>query len=228
MLSLTLRPARLNQDHKGKSHEKEGEITKLVTYGLDNIPLDEHEMGVITREPHAARALYNEDKEGVKRPFLACFDPLSLSENIEGAYVMVRLKGGTEIKHSNSKISGISFSRTEGGTTLMSCKVTTAPTLDASLAEFYSQMGEQVDVELRGEPPGAQADLPLNTHGTGEEPETEKPKRGKKPKGPNGGSMPRSTIVWDVERNCYVDSEGNPVDGALGSGQGGDPPEASH
>lgn len=201
MLSLNLRPARLNQDHTGKSHEKDGEITKLLTYGLDDIPLDAQELGVITREPHAARAMYNDDK-GVLRPIFTCFKPREFDEDIEGAYVMVRLHGGTEIKHT-------------------SCKVTTAPALDQSLAEFYSQFGEIVDVELRGEMPGAQKDLPLNTHGTGEQ--TETPKK-RKPRGPNGGSMPKSTQTWDEDAQCYVDSEGNPIEGALGNAKDGEQP----
>jgi hypothetical protein len=224
MLSLNLRPARLNQDHSGKSHEKEGQVTKLLKYGLDDIPLDAQEMGVITQEPYAARALYDEDKQGVKRPFLACFNPLHFNESIEGAYVMVRLKGGKELKHTECKLTGISFTKTEGGTTLMSLKVTTAPALDASLAEFYSQFGEQVDVEIRGELPGAQKDLPLNSHGAGEQTESAKPKR--KPRGPNGGSMPKSTIVWDEKRNCYIDSEGNPVEGELGRAGSNEHPPA--
>ena len=48
MLSLTSRTARLNQDYKGKSKEKDGEIAKLLTFGLDEIEIDAQEFGAIT------------------------------------------------------------------------------------------------------------------------------------------------------------------------------------
>lgn len=170
MLSLNLRTARLNQDHSGKTHEKDGEVTKLLTFGLDEVELDPSEVGVLTREPHAARALFNDDK-GVLRPIFTCFKPMQLAEKIKDAYVLVRLTGGVEYKFTGCTLSKIRLALEEGGKVILSCKVQCAPALDKGFAKFIDAFGDTAEVELRGEPPGAQADLPLNRHGEGEQPE---------------------------------------------------------
>jgi hypothetical protein len=170
MLSLTARTARLNQDYKGKSKEKDGEITKLLTFGLDEIEIDETEFGAITGEPHGARAIIDQTKDG-PRPMFKCFKPWQLEEDVENAAVTVRLRGGTEFTFTACRLSKIRFKVNGAGVIEMSCKVLTAPALDAKHAEFIANSGELCDASLNGTQASDQAQLPLNRHGNGEAPE---------------------------------------------------------
>lgn len=181
MMRLNLRPAKLNQDHRGKSHEKDGVETKLLIFGLLDVPIDAQEIAVLTGEPHAYAALYNTRKDGVAEPFFKCFGPLRLKDKLKGAFVKVRLMGGEEFEFADCTISPPEFELTEGGTTLMSCTVECVPALDKRYPEFIAALGQSCDVELRSDLPTDQQDLPLSTHGTGEQPEAGagKPPRGK-------------------------------------------------
>jgi len=175
MLSLNLRPARLNQDHRGKSKEVNGEVTKLLTFGIDAMLLDESELGALTGVAHAFRSLF--DTSGAQpEPVLPCFKPQQFLEDIEGAAVTVRLKGGAEYRFTNCVLSKLRVHVVTGGPQL-SCKVLTAPALDATLAPLVANFGELVDVELHGSTPSDQKELPLNSHGTGAQSDAAKPKR---------------------------------------------------
>lgn len=171
-----MRPAKLNQDHKGKGHEKEGVATQLLTFGLLDIPLDDQEIAVVTGEPHAYAALYNTRKDMVAEPFLKCFAALRFKDKIKGAYVKVRVMGGQEFEFTDCTLTPPEFELTEGGTTLMSFKVECAPALDKNYPVFISHLGQSCDVEIRSDLPTDQKDLPLNSHGEGEQPEAGKGK----------------------------------------------------
>lgn len=182
MLSLSSRTARLNQDHAGKSKEKDGEITKLLKFGLDEVEIDEQELGAITQEPHAARALINSTKDG-KRPTFSCFKPFQFNEDVENAALTIRLRGGSEFKFTACELSKIRVNVSEEGVPVLSFKVLTAPALDARYAEFIAAFGELVDVEIHGTQASDQKSLPLARIGTGEQPEgDDKPRRGRKSK----------------------------------------------
>jgi hypothetical protein len=85
---------------------------------------------------------------------------------------------------ADCKLSKIKLELRHGGMTALSCKVTTAPTLDETLPLLFEQFGKQVECELRAEPPGAQQDLPLSKFGEGEQPEAgDKPKRSRRRNG---------------------------------------------
>lgn len=160
MLSISMRPARLNQDYRGKTKEKEGEVTKLLSFGLDEIELKGEELCVITGEPHAVRALFNDD-QGVLRPLFKCFKPFQFDDEIENAAVTIRLHGGAEYKLTGCKLTKIRAKLEDDGVTDLSMKVQCAPVLDKSLAELVANFGEVVDVEIYGVQEIDQEQLPL-------------------------------------------------------------------
>ena len=187
MLTISLRTARLNQDHSGKTKEKDGEVTKLLRFGIDEVELDENELGAMTGEPHAARALVNNTKNG-KRGFFQCFKPYQFTDEFdtETACVTVRLRGGEEFKFTGCKISKQRVAVIhDSGEVVYSCKVQAAPALDARYAQFIASFGELVDVEISGAQAQDQKQLPLSKHGEGEAPE-QGGKRGRK----GNGSQP--------------------------------------
>lgn len=186
MLRLDLRPAKLNQDHKGKATEKDGVVSKLLTFGIEDIPIDKDELPVLLGEPHAYAALYNTRKDQVPEPFLKCFKALEFEDGMTGAFVGVRLKGGTELQLKDCKLIKIKIALAVGGVSLMSCKVQCAPDLDDTFTELVDNFGQAVDVEIRGDLPSDQQDLPLNKHGTGEQ--SEKPKGRGRGKGRGKGN----------------------------------------
>lgn len=170
MLTLNRRTCQLGGHHSGKTKEKDGQVVKLLTFELEAIELDERELNAFLSEPHAWRSLYNNGPDGIT-PFLRCFKALELEKSIEGAHVtLIYGLGEQEIAFNDCKLSKIKLALCEGGSTLLSCKVTTAPTLDETLAELFDQFGKPIECVLRAVPPGAQQDLPLNQHGTGEQP----------------------------------------------------------
>ena len=185
MLTISRRTARLNQDYSGKSHEKKGEVTKLLSFGLDEIELDERELGAITGEPHAHRALVNTTKDG-PRPVFTCFKPFQLEEDIENVAVTVWLRGDQSFKFTACHLSSNRISVQPSGVPTLSVKILATPALNASLAEFVANMGELVDVEIQGAQKSDQAEMPLNTHGNGEQPEG-KP-RGRRRKSEDGAT----------------------------------------
>lgn len=170
MLTLDRRDCKLGTDHSGKTKEPKdgGEKIRLLTFELVDVPLDERELNAFLREPHAYRSLYNDGPDGVT-PFLKCFKAMELDKPIDGAYVAITFGlDATEMAFADVKLSKIRLTLCDGGRTMLACKVTAAPTLDETLAALIEQFGNDIEVELRAEPPGAQQDLPLNQHGEGE------------------------------------------------------------
>lgn len=180
MLTLSRRECRVAGKHSGNTTEKDGVTLRTLTFQLDEIPLDATELNCLLGEPHAHRALYNTRRDGGIEPFLRCIKAIEFDKAIEGAHVTLHLGRGSELAFTDCKLTKVKFVLgKDRGETLLSCKVTTAPTLDETLAELFEQFGEPAECELRAEPPTAQQDLPLSRHGEGEQPETGKRKRGR-------------------------------------------------
>lgn len=175
MLTLSSREAMLGAKHSGNTVERDGAQVKQLTFELAEVMLDASELNCLLGEPHAHNSLYNHSRDGV-RPFLKCFRSLELLKGIDGAFVQLTWSA-CEFSFVDCKLSKVKLELREGGETALSCKVTCAPALDETLAELFDKLGAEVSVELRAEPPTAQQDLPLNTHGTDEQPETGKRKR---------------------------------------------------
>lgn len=189
MFSLSTRDARLGAKYSGKPLDaKQIDGPRTLTFEIEEIELDSQELNVLLAEPHAHASLYNHTRDGI-RPFLKCFKALELDGAIEGAYVAVSwLSAENDFKFTTAKLTGVKLTLgLEDGKTFMRTKVTVEPALDESLAELIAQMGKAITIELRGEPPGAQQDLALNTHGTGEQGEKPAKRRGR-----GNGSRPRA------------------------------------
>lgn len=182
MLTISLRTARLNQDYRGNSHEKDGQVSKLLFFGLDEIELADTELCALNGDPMLYRGLYDTSK-AQPVTILKGFKPLELEEGIENAAITVRLRGGAEYRFTGCTLSKLRVNTSNAGAPLLSLKVETAPALDASLAELVASMGELVDAEIHGAQKSDQQDLPLNSHGTDEQPEQGEEKRGRRGNG---------------------------------------------
>jgi hypothetical protein len=182
MLTLTNREAKLATKHSGDAKEVDGNELRTLTVELQEVMLDDTELNALLGEPHAHRSLYNTARDGSVSPFLRCFKALELEKPIDGAFVKLEFDG-REITFTSCKLSKIRLELREGGDTALTCKVTAEPVLDASLAPLIQRCGHTVFVELRGEPPTAQQDLPLNRHGADEQPEQGARKRGRRGNG---------------------------------------------
>lgn len=166
MFSLSKRSAQMTGKAKADLQDADkGDGVTKVTVELQEIKLDSTEFNALLSEPHAWDCLFNTGANPIE-PFLKGLKSLELSESIEGAYVRidVGLSGYTRFDFKDCKLSKIKLDMRQGGVVAMSCKVQFAPDLDGKFATLFECLGHTVQIELRGESPGAQADLPLNTH----------------------------------------------------------------
>jgi hypothetical protein len=170
LITLDRRDCVIGPDSSSKVKAKKGQELRLLTFELEEVELEERELNAFLREPHAWKSLYN-DRNGEITPFLKCFKTLEIEKSVEGAFVELTYGlDSNRMAFTECKLSKIKLALCDGGNTKLSCKVTTAPTLDETLAELFEQFGKPAEVEIRAEPPGAQKDLPLSTHGNGEQP----------------------------------------------------------
>jgi hypothetical protein len=156
--------------------DEDGRIIRTLVFQLDEVLLDGRELNALLGEPHAWDSLYNNtDEEPV--PFLKCFKSLEFEKSIDTA-TAVLFYGLDEVVQSFAGVtlSKIKLALRDGGMTAMSCKVRTAPTLDETLAQLFEHFGNPIECELILLPPGAQQELPLNTHGIGEQVDQARPK----------------------------------------------------
>ncbi len=164
MFSISKRSATLSGKCKADSKEaKDGSNATWLTFELEEFKIDAAELAALLREPHAFEALYNTGANPIE-PYLKGLKSLELADSIGEAYVRVDvgLTGFTRFDFKGCKLSKIKLQLRQGGETALSCKVTVAPNLDGKLATLLEFLGHTVQAELRGEAPGAQAELPLN------------------------------------------------------------------
>jgi hypothetical protein len=164
MFTITKRSAGLGGKAKADSKElKDGSEVTLLTFELEELKINAAELAALLREPHAYDALYNTGANPIE-PYLRGLKHLELAESIADAYVRVDvgLNGYTRFDFKACKLSKIRLELRMGGDTALSCRVTVAPDLNEKLATLLEFLGHSVQAELRGEAPGAQADLPLN------------------------------------------------------------------
>lgn len=180
MIRLDYRPAKLNQDHSGKGHEADGVQSKVLTFSILEIPLDEGELCAFTGDPYAGRLLFNAKKDGLKEPTMPWIGTIYPDIKLKGALVKVRLLGDRVYEFKDCKVDGITFDRVLGGTTQIACKGSCTPNLDSTFPAFIAALGENCDIAIDSELPTDQQDLPLSRHGEGEQPELgeKKTKRG--------------------------------------------------
>lgn len=194
-IKLDYRPAKLNQDHSGKGKEVSGVVTKMLTFNLLEVPLDEGELCVFTADPYAGRLLFSEKRGQPKEPTMPWLGVLTPDIVLKGAFVRVRLPGDRVYEFKDCKVESITWERQLGGDTAMGCKVTTAAPLDSTYGVFIEALGGSCDVAIDSELPSDQQDLPLSKHGKGEEPEAGEQKPPRKPRGngrKKGENRPRA------------------------------------
>jgi len=177
MLTLNRRLCDLGGNQSSKTRDKDGETIRTLTYEIENYPLDEQELNAFLRDPHAWRWMYS-DVNGEIKPVQTCFKSHEMRKPIESAYMGLWYGMSGYIAFTECKLTKIKLACQDGGETLLSCKVTTPPILNETLAELFERFGAKVEVEIRGEPPGAQQDLPLNTFGAKGAPATESKSNG--------------------------------------------------
>jgi hypothetical protein len=180
MLTLDKRLCDLGGDQSSKVRDKNGEKVRSLTFQIESFPLDERELCAFLRDPAAWRWMYS-DTNGEIVPIQRCFKAHEMAKPVDNAYVEISYGLDGRVAFADCKLSKIKLAAQDGGETMLSCKVTTQPILDETLAELFERFGSKVEVEIRGEPPGAQQDLPLNQHGEGEQPA--KKRRGRRGNG---------------------------------------------
>ena len=167
MLTIHRRACWLGNDYSGKVVEEDGRIIRTLVFQIDELLLDERELNALLGEPHAWSSLYNDSPDGPV-PFLKCFKSLEFEKSIDTANVKVMYGIDAMQEFAGVELSKIKLALRDGGRTSMSCKVRTAPTLDETLAHLFEHFGNPIEAELMLLPPNAQKELPLNTHGLGE------------------------------------------------------------
>lgn len=169
MLTLNQRDCRLGEKYAGKKiADKEARSLKL---DLEEIMLDDVELNCLLGEPHAHQVLYNMGRKPIE-PYLKAVKALELSEAITGAHVEIYYQYGTaKVEMPKAKLSKIRLELRAGGQTAMSCTVEAVPALDHHIVDLIDRIGTGVEVMIAAVPPGLQQDLPLNSHGEGEQQE---------------------------------------------------------
>lgn len=169
MLTIGRRACWLGNDYSGKVVEEDGRTIRTLVFQLDAVMLDQRELNALLGDPHAWDKLYNVTPDGPV-PFLKCFKSLEFDKSIETANVKVMYGLDSVQEFAGVTLSKIKLALRDGGLTALTCKVRTAPTLDETLAHLFEHFGNPIECEITLLPPGAQQDLPLNTHGLGEQP----------------------------------------------------------
>jgi hypothetical protein len=163
MLSISERTGTMN--HRARFHGEEDDDKRALTFQLDGISIERNEINALLQDPHAFESLYDTGANPIA-PFLPTIKALELAGNIAGAYVKVQLvtNAAVAFEFTDCDVKKIKLDRQTGGTALMSCRVTTKQAMRANLADLLERLGHAVSIEIRGEAPGAQKDLPLNGH----------------------------------------------------------------
>jgi hypothetical protein len=168
MLTLTQRLGTLDPKAKLATRTaKDGEEYSQLVFEVTELEVDESEVNALRSSPHAYRAmksLFEADK-GIKA--------IEFDEKIEGATVVVRLaavsaQNGPEFTFSDCRIDKLKLGRLESDALHLRYRVTAKPALNSLFGELVARFGHTAMIELRGESPNAQADLPLNSVGANE------------------------------------------------------------
>lgn len=168
MLTMTQRLGTLDAKAKIATRTaKDGEEYSQLVFEVTELEVTDTEVNAIFASPNAYRAIkaLHDAVKGVKA--------IELDEKIEGATVVVRLAAvsavnGPEFTFSDCRVDKLKLARLESNALQCSYRVTAKPALNAHFGELVARFGHTAMIELRGESPNAQADLPLNSVGNGE------------------------------------------------------------
>lgn len=168
MLTLSQRLGTLDAKAKLATRTaKDGEEYSQLVFEVTELEVTDAEVCAIFASPNAYRAIkaLHQAVKGVKS--------IELEEKIEGATVIVRLaavsvQNGPEFTFNGCRIDKIRLGRLESDALQCSYRVTAKPALNGHFGELVARFGHTAMIELRGESPNAQADLPLNSTGANE------------------------------------------------------------
>lgn len=185
MLVISQRDCRLGLKYSGKHHKGTDEKPEhdSLKLQLEGIQLVEAEFNALFQSAHAW-GLLRDEAGAPSLDALRCFELKGLK--FEGAHVTVWHSLGSEkIELPAATLTKVQLTIGDdefGGNVTMAISVEGAPALDAKLVELLARVGRGIEVEIRADHPNAQAELPLNRHGEGEQPEGSK-RKGRKGRG---------------------------------------------
>ena len=188
MLTLSQRDCFLDAKYSGK--KVKGKDARTLKFTLTDVPIYRNELNAILGEPHAYESLFDTSKP-VHRPYLRCIKALELKTKLVASHVEIWYHlGKSKVAFKNVTISKVKihFEGRDDALPHMSCEVETEPDLNQTFIDLIERMGTSVEAEIHAQNPADQKDLPLNSHGTGEEPEVGKSPRGRGRKRRNGHS----------------------------------------
>lgn len=186
MLTISKRPCQIGTSINTRRELHGDEPVPACDIPILGITLDANELCSLLEEPTAFRALFD-TKRGHDEPLFTQFEPFQLKDKIEGANVSLSVGKGM-IELHDCKLKGLTLQPMAGGLTLLSFKIqTSGDDMAAVVGDLVAHLDHTIDIEIAdGERVKAkdsqQQDLPINTFGDGEEPESPKRRR----RGKNG------------------------------------------
>ena len=195
MLTVTSRPCQLGTGINTRCEMHGDESVPACDIPIVGITLDAEELGALLADPYAHRALFTKAR-GHDEPMFPQLEPFELTDKIEGASAVITLSStgeGATIHLDDVKLKGLTLKPMSGGLTLLSLKIqASGEDMASQVGELVAYLDRSVQIEIHGgervkAKDKAQAELPINTFGEGEEPEGKK-RRGRKPK--NGATLP--------------------------------------
>lgn len=168
MYTLTQRLATLDPKAKLATRTaKDGDEYSQLVFEVGEQEVTDVEVNAIFSSPNAFRAIkaLHAAVKGIKA--------IELDEKIEGATIVIRLaavsaQNGPEFTFAKCVVDKLRLERLESEALKLSYRVTAKPALNGNFGQLVERFGHTAMIELRGESPTAQDDLPLNSVGAGE------------------------------------------------------------
>lgn len=168
MLTLTQRLGTLDPKAKLATRTaKDGEEYSQLVFEISDQEVTDTEVNAVLSSPQAYDA--------IKAVFAAVksIKAVEIDEKIEGATIIVRVaavsaQNGPEFTFDGCRVDKIKFGRLESEALTFAYRVTAKPALNGQFGELVARFGHTAMIELRGESPSAQTELPLNSVGVNE------------------------------------------------------------
>lgn len=163
--------------------EKHGE--KDVTafdIPISAVTLKPEQFNALSEDAYADRWLFS-DKADIREPNLSKFEPLVLRDTFEEALVAMKV-GGDAFSFADARIKDVQFEGKRGGDILCSFNVRVRPENDKQILQLIAYQNREISIDIQDakvcmKGGRRQQELPLNTHGEGEQPEQGAKKRGR-------------------------------------------------
>lgn len=144
-----------------------------VCFEIDGYELSKAQFNSLFSEPHAYDAVHNEKSAGQVEPVFRGIKAIEILGAMVGAYVRVASpldQARKMFEQPNCKISRMRIVLANTALDIhkpvLSCKIEHSGGDASAIKALIEKLGKTVRVEIRGEQPGQQKDLPLNTFGS--------------------------------------------------------------